>query len=108
MDTQRKMIDRSGLFIISFQLDGLCNGLRLTVPHGLAPGKATVAIIRKLLVDFASISTGRILKDLPQISETSSPVDILVFAETLRTSVLSFLSPDELSERKTIGFQKES
>ena len=106
MNKQDKMIERGGLFIISYQLEGLCTGLRLTVPHGLAPGKDSVAILNKLLADFASISTGKLLKDLPKITESSSPVDILVMAETLRTSVLAFLSPEEISEhRKTIGFQ---
>jgi len=107
MDKRDKTIDRSGLFIISFQIEGVCTGLRLTVPHGLAPGKGTITILRKLVADFASISTGKMLKDLPEISESSSPVDILVFAETLRTSILAFLSPDEILERKTIGFQRE-
>jgi hypothetical protein len=107
MDTRERTIDRSGLFIISFQLEGVCTGLRATVPHGLAPGNDTVTILRKLLADFASISTGKMLKDLPDISETSNPVDILVFAETLRTSVLAFLTPDEISERRSIGFRRE-
>ena len=107
MNKQEKLIERGGLFIISNQLEGLCMGLRLTVPQGLSPGKDTVAILNKLFADFASISTGKHLKDLPKILETSNPVDILVMAETLRMSVLAFLSPEEISEhRKTIGFQQ--
>ena len=108
VNKQEKVVERGGLSIISFQLEGLCNGLRQTVPRGLAPGKDTVAIIKKLLADFASISTGKLLKDLPTLSETSNPVDILVMAETLRTSVLVFLTPEEIAEhRGTIGFHAE-
>jgi len=103
-----ELIERGALFIISYQLEGLCMGLRSTVPHGLSPGKESVAILKKLTADFASISTGRVLKDLPTISESSSPVDILVMAETLRTSVLAFLSPEEVAEHRKIGFQMES
>lgn len=107
MNKLDKPIERGGLFIMSYQLEGLCNGLRLTVPNGLSPGKETVAILKKLQADFASISTGRILKDLPTVSETSSPVDILVLAETLRTSVMAFLSPEEVAEHRKIGFHTE-
>jgi len=103
-----RLITRGQLFIISYQLEGLCNGLRMTVPHGLAPGKETLAIIKKLQTEFASISSGSVLKNLPELSTDSGAVDILVFAETLRTSVLAFLSPEEISEhQKTIGFHSE-
>ena len=107
MNKLDKPIERGALFIISYQLEGLCNGLRLTVPQGLSPGKETVAILKKLTADFASISTGRILKDMPTVSESSSPVDILIMAETLRTSVLAFLTPEEVAEHRKIGFNVE-
>ncbi|MDR3457552.1 MAG: hypothetical protein P4N60_08910 [Verrucomicrobiae bacterium] len=102
-----KIIERGSLFIVSYQLEGLCMGLRLTVPHGLSPGKESVAILKKLKADFASICTGRVLTDLPTISESSSPVDILVMAETLRTSVLAFLSPEEVAEHRKLGFHTD-
>src|SRR5205823_11516572 len=100
MSKPATMIDRTGLFIISYQLEGLCTALRLTVPHGLAPGPDTLAILKKLVADFASISTGRCLQDLPTISQSSSPVDVLAMAETMRTTVLAFLSPEEISEHR--------
>jgi hypothetical protein len=103
-----KPIERGGLFIISYQFEGLCNGLRLTVPHGLSPGKETVAILKKLVVDFSEMAKGRVVKDLPTISESANPVGILVMAETLRTSVLAFLSPEEVAEHRRIGFQADN
>jgi len=108
MNKLDKPIERGGLFIISYQLEGLCNGLRLTVPHGLSPGKESVAILKKLAADFSEMAKGRVLRDLPIISESPSPVDILVMAETLRTSVLAFLSPEEVAEHRKIGFQTDS
>ena len=98
-------IHRSALFVVSYQLEGICQGLRMTVPQGLSPGKDTIAIMHKLFADVSKYTKG-ITQVFPDISEKSNPVDILVFAETLRTSVLAFLSPDELVEhRKTIGFE---
>jgi hypothetical protein len=93
-------INRSGLFIISFQLEGLCTALRMVIPNGLEPKAGTTALLKKLHDDFESLSTGRSLKDFPPIDESLSPVDVLVVAEVLRLTVLSFLSPDELSEQK--------
>jgi hypothetical protein len=103
-----RQIERSNLFILSYQLEGLCMGLRQTVPQGLKPDKNTIAILNNLFDHFVSISTGKFLKRLPKVSESSNPVDILVMAETLRTSALAFLSPEEISERKRIGFQSDS
>jgi len=106
MSKPAKLIDRTGVFIISFQLEGLCTALRLTVPQGLLPGTGTLAILKKLVADFESISSGQCLKNLPTISESSSPMDVLAMAETLRMTVLAFLSPEEISEhRRAIGFQ---
>jgi len=43
---------------------------------------------------------------LPKIDEKSPPSDILTFAEILRATAASFLSPDEITEkRRAIGFQ---
>jgi hypothetical protein len=100
-----RLIHRSGLFIISFQLDGLCTALRYTVPAGLQPAAGTVALLRKLYDDYASISTKRQLAGFPDINDDLSSVDLLSVAETLRSTVLAFLSPDELADRKrALGF----
>jgi len=108
MSKPAKLIDRTGLFIISYQLEGLCTALRLIVPQGLAPGADTLAILKKLVADFASISTGPCLTGLPTVTASSNRVDVLAMAETLRTTVLAFLSPEEIAEhRRAIGFQQE-
>lgn len=107
--TDGRWIHRSGLFIVASQLEGLCQALRVTVSHGLPTGTATVTMLKKLQNDFLSFSTGRSLQNFPDINNDLSPVDILVIAETLRMTVLSFLSPDELSDqRQAIGFAAEA
>jgi hypothetical protein len=100
-----RLILRGALFIISFQLDGLCTALRYVVPAGLEPGLGTVALLRKLYEDYASISSKRPLAGFPPVDENLSAVDMLVVAETLRSTVLAFLTPDEIEERKqALGF----
>jgi hypothetical protein len=92
-------INRSGLFILSFQLEGLCAALRHTVPHGLPPGRATVALLRKLYDDLDALHTGRAIERFPSIDDALSPVDVLSIAEMLRSTVVAFLTPEEREER---------
>lgn len=100
-----RLINRTGIFIISFQLEGLCTALRATVPHGLEPGPGTLQILKKLRDDWASISTGKALENLPEIDESLSPVDVLAMAETLRFTALSFMTPEEVKEQnRVLGF----
>ena len=100
-----RLILRGALFIISFQLDGLCTALRYVVPAGLQPGAGTIALLRKLHDDYASISSKRPLAGFPAVDDDLSPVDVLAVAETLRSTVLAFLTPDELEDRKQVlGF----
>jgi hypothetical protein len=63
------LILRSGLFIISFQLEGLCTALRYAVPVGLDPGQGTVALLRKLFEDYANISSKRPLAGFRQLTK---------------------------------------
>jgi len=108
-EPQGTPIIRTGLFIIAFQLEGLCSALRQVVPNGLQPSCATIALLKKLRDDFASISEGRSLENFPAIDDALSATDILVVAETLRSTVISFLTPDEQELRKqTLGFRKPS
>jgi hypothetical protein len=100
-----RLIVRGALFMISFQLDGLCTALRYVVPAGLAPGAGTIMLLRKLYDDYASISSQRQLAGFPSVDGNLSAVDLLAVAETLRSTVLAFLTPDELEDRKQVmGF----
>jgi hypothetical protein len=104
-DENSEQINRSGLFILSFQLEGLCAALRHTVPHGLPPSRATIALLRKLYDDFDDLHTGRAIERFPTIDDALSPVDVLAIAETLRSTVVAFLTPEEREERhREFGF----
>lgn len=104
-DSDYQHIDRSGLFVLSSQLEGLCAALRHTVPNGLQPGHGTAALLKKLYDDFDEIHTGAALDRFPAIDEALAPVDLLAIAETLRSTVMAFLTPEEREERKEVfGF----
>ncbi len=98
-------IERRGILIVSFQLEGICNALKFMVQAGANPGDETRSIVKKLWSDFQDIASGKVVKDLPDVSDITSAADLLAIAETLRTSALCFLTPDEQDERKrSIGF----
>jgi hypothetical protein len=101
----QRLIHRSGLFIISSQLDGLCTALRHGVPYGAEPGAGTRALLKKLFDDYFALATKRQLAGFPPIDESLNAMDVFAIAETLRATVLAFLTPDELAERKqALGF----
>ena len=107
MDEENR-IQRSVLRVMAFELEGLCEGLRNTVPHGLNPSHTTIGVINRLLADFSEKADGCVLDDLPPLDESTSPVDMLIVAEILRASLMAFLTPDEREERERLfGFHSE-
>lgn len=100
------LITRRGIFIVSFQLEGICTALRLIVQCHAEPGSATVAVLRKLQREFGDlVASGRVVSEIPEVTESMSAPELLAIAEVLRTSAMCFLSPDEADERKrSIGF----
>ena len=102
MDNENK---RSVLLVMAFEVEGLCTGLRQTVPNGLAPSATTLSIINKLLALFSEKAEGGVLDNLPALTPETTPVDILIVAEILRSTLMAFLTPDELNERdRKFGF----
>ncbi len=103
--TDDKQINRSSLLVMTFELEGLCNGLRCTVPNGLAPSATTITIMNRLLDEFSRKAEGCALDELPTLDENTAPVDLLIVAEMLRSTLMSFLTPDERDARdRTFGF----
>jgi len=46
-----------------------------------------------------------VLDELPKLDENTSPVDLLIIAEMLRSTLMAFLTPDERDTRdRTFGF----
>lgn len=105
---EEKQIQRPVLRVMAFELEGLCEGLRSTVPNGLQPASTTVDIMNRLLADFSEKSDGCVLDDLPAMDENTSPVDMLIVAEILRSSLMAFLTPIEREERERLfGFHAD-
>jgi len=103
--TEEGQINRSSLLVMAFELEGLCTGLRCTVPNGLTPSVRTIAIMNRLLREFSEKVEGCALDELPELTEDASPVDLLIIAEMLRSALMSFLTPDERDARdRTFGF----
>ena len=93
-------IDRSNLLTIAFQLDGVCTALRHSVGCGLKPGPGTLKALRTLRGAFVSIYKEVPLDVLPSIDASADPSDVLTYAEILRSTVATFLSPDEIAEKR--------
>ena len=100
------LISRRGIFIVSFQFEGMCTALRLITQCGAPPGDATVVLLQKLQREFRGlIASGRVVDDVPDVKQGMSAPELLAIAEVLRASALSFLSADEAEERRrSIGF----
>lgn len=97
LTNQLARIDHSDLLVLSCQLDGLCNALRQSVGSGLRPGPGTLKTLRTLRGAFLSMHGGVSLDLLPSIDTSADPSDVLTYAEILRSTVATFLSPDEIA-----------
>lgn len=99
-------IERRGIFIVSFQLEGLCAALRLITQCGVQLGDATVILLQKLQRDFRGlVESGCVVDDVPDVTSGMTTPEMLAIAEVLRASALSFLSADEAEDhRRSIGF----
>jgi hypothetical protein len=95
---------RSNLFVMSFQIEGICSAIRTTVSMGDRPGPATLTLLRSLRDSFVSVGSGFTVEHIPTVHDDMNPHDALAVAEVLRTTILAFLSPDEAEERGTFGF----
>lgn len=78
------MAHRSELFILSYQIDGLCASLRQTVPYGLPVGPLTIALTKRFKNTFDRVTNGPPVEGLSDVDETTSPVDVRAVAEILR------------------------
>jgi hypothetical protein len=109
MPEGERVINRTNLSIISFQLEGLCLAMRHSLACSSIPGPAAVQILSKLFEEFRQRSTGRSLDKFPKIDDTLAPADLLIIAETLRMTVAAFLTPEEFADRaKMIGFNTDA
>ena len=104
---EEQLIQRRGIFIISVQLDGLCQSFRLLAQVNAPVSTEMIVITRKLYFDFRSILvSGKTIEGLPEPNNEMSIHGLLTLAEVLRASTMSFLSSDEAEEiSRSIGFK---
>lgn len=102
--SERKVTTRSHEFILSFQLDGVCEAMRLMISRGLDPGSVTRRVLKALRDDFVQRCSGKAIDLIPEITDNTAPDDLYVIAELLRATNLSFLSQEEREERGPLGF----
>ena len=101
----RPLKNRSNNFIVYFQIEGVCMALRQLVPHGVEPGPQTRQLVRNLHDGLVEVSSGKPIEHIPEVTDNTGPADLLVIAETLRSTMLAFLTPEEVKERGALGFR---
>lgn len=101
------MTTRSNNFVASYQIEGLCQALRPLVLNGIEPGKSARHILRTLRDGFVGSGSGTTVELIPQVTDDSTPSDLLVAAEILRVSMIAFLTPEEAEEQRGyFGFRR--
>jgi hypothetical protein len=89
-------IIRSGRFILFFQLEGLCSGLQLALEKGSPTSSATIQLMKKLRADFLKLVNGLCVENFPEIDESFTVADLLIYAEVLKATSASFLEGNEV------------
>ncbi len=90
---------RSERFVLSYQLDGICQALRLIVQAREKPGAKTLQLLTKLRSEVGRNVAGQALKDVPDFDASTTLPELVAIAEFLRATMLAFLSPEETKER---------
>jgi hypothetical protein len=99
------MNKRSNNFVASFQIEGLCTALRILASSGVQYGNTAWELLRSLRNAFVESGTGVTVEHIPEVSDKSSPADLLIIAEVLRSTMLAFLTPEEVRENRGVfGF----
>jgi hypothetical protein len=96
---------RSVRFVTSFQVDALCGALRDLVLHGIEPGPATRRLLKSLRDDCVARTSGGPTQWIPEVSDDVGPADLYAIAQVVRATNMAFLTPEEMQERTSIGFQ---
>ena len=105
---------RSHKAVLSWQLAGIVNGLRLTAPYNLPPSKATIALLARVREQIEAKGekglglSGVAIDNIPHLDDQSSPVEVLIIAEALNSLIQCLLEPDEREEQQRfMGFRPQ-
>jgi hypothetical protein len=103
---------RSHKAVLSWQLGSISQALRMTIPNGLSPGNATIALLTAARKQMEATGenglglTGVAIDNIPHVNEQSNPVDVLVVSEALFGLMQCLLEPDERDEQNNyFGFR---
>jgi hypothetical protein len=105
-------VARSHRAVLSWQLAGIVDALRSTIPYGMVPGKATIALLAALRKQMEAPGdqglgiVGVGIDNIPHLDDQSSPADVMVVAEALYGLIQCLLAPDEREEQQNFfGFR---
>lgn len=104
-----KKIKRTNLFITTSQFQGLVQGLTNCAATQSQTGDVTVKLFLKLYKDFIDSVSGRCVADMPTPTGEECVADLIVYANVMHSTLLSFLSPDEVEQQlqqRSIGFSQ--
>ena len=93
-------IERRASFMLAYQLEGFVESVSQLTSNGVALGSVTRQWLRDLINGAKTIGSGRSFEILPSISDELADADVAVIAATLRSTILAFLTPDEMSEQQ--------
>jgi hypothetical protein len=99
---------RSSIFILYIQLVELEAAAVTIVENQLEIGQITCAIVKKLEIDLRKCVSGSAVENWPPEFDTTkpdSPSDLLARVALMKGTMSAFLSPEEIQEKKAMGFQ---
>ena len=95
---------RSIEFIAQFQVESICQSLRTMIHARVEPGQQTRRVLQSLRDELVARCTGKPSERIPQVTDDTSSSDLLMIAELVRATGIAFLTPEEIEERRSIGF----
>ena len=98
---------RSIEFIAQFQVEALCACLRTLILARAEPGPQTRQVVKSLRDELVSRCSGKPSERIPEVTDSTNASDLLMIAELVRATGIAFLTPEEIQERRSIGFRSE-
>ena len=98
---------RSVEFIAQFQIEAMCQSLRILIQSRVEPGPLTRQVLASLRDELVARCSGKPIERIPQVTEETSPADLVTIAELVKATGIAFLTPEEIQERKSIGFTSQ-
>lgn len=89
-----------------FALEGYCQGLRIAIERNLPTQESSFRLYAALEKSVLAKAKGTVFDDWPAVEiEKTSVGDLLVRAETFRSLLLAFVTPEERDEARSFGLR---